>query len=98
MSPGLNVDIVIFELFKINKKKHREIFYSLAQYIYEKYGLSVDPTGINESRTRYVTFDPNIYINPKETPVFNIIYERPKREKIENITVNVAVRTKSVEI
>lgn len=51
-------------VFKINPDKHRESFQAISQYLFEKYQVIIDPTSINPSRARFVSFDPHIYINP----------------------------------
>lgn len=73
-------------IFKTNpKKKHREEFYSIAKYLYDKYQIVVDPSGINESRIRYVSWDPNIFIRSGNVKVFDIKYEKEKKEKIPDV-------------
>lgn len=72
-------------IFKINPKKHREDFYSISKYLYEKYQIVVDPSGVNESRIRYVSFDPHIYINHGVVKQFDIKYEREKKTKIPDV-------------
>lgn len=49
-------------IFKINPEKHREAFQGISEYIYNNYQAIVDPTGINISRARFVSYDPDIYI------------------------------------
>lgn len=56
---GKGVCIVV----KINPSKHREAFYGLSEYLYSNYKIIVDPTSVNPSRARFVSFDPDIYIN-----------------------------------
>jgi hypothetical protein len=50
-------------IFKINKDKHREVFGGISEYLYEKYRIIVDPTSVNPSRARFVSFDPGVYVN-----------------------------------
>lgn len=52
-------------LFKIDSEKHKESFEGLAEYLIKNYQLIVDPTGINPSRTRFVSYDPHIIIKDK---------------------------------
>lgn len=65
-------------LFKIDGTRHREAFKGITIYLYESYNLVVDQSGSNESRARFVSFDPSLYMNdgslmfkrypPKEKP------------------------------
>jgi hypothetical protein len=50
-------------VFRVNAKKHREAFQGLSEYLYRSYGEPCDPTSINVSRARFVSWDPDIYIN-----------------------------------
>ena len=72
-------------IFKINGKKHRDSFYSISRYLYDKYKLIIDPTSINESRIRYVSWDPHIFIRYENVQEFNIMYEKEKKEKVQDI-------------
>lgn len=51
-------------VFKINGSKHREAFAGLCEYLGEKYGIVCDPTGVNPSRARYISWDPGMLYNP----------------------------------
>lgn len=64
-------------IMKVNAAKHREHFQAIGEYLLESYGIIVDPTSINISRPRFVSYDPHIYIAdtcdkftklPKEKP------------------------------
>lgn len=50
-------------LFKINHEKHSETFEGLQDYLFNSYGIIVDPSGKDISRPRYVSYDPEIWIN-----------------------------------
>lgn len=54
-------------LFKIDGKRHREAFEGISEYLYEKYQIVIDPTSINISRARFVSYDPDIWINHNVT-------------------------------
>jgi len=74
-------------LFRIDGKKHRESFEGIQQYIYEKYpefSPNLDSSCINESRARFVSFDPHLFErhDPYEVPVFK---QYPKKEKVQKI-------------
>ncbi len=49
-------------IFKIKAEKHREAFQGICEYVWENYKQIVDQSGVNESRFRYVSYDPEIYI------------------------------------
>jgi predicted P-loop ATPase len=51
-------------VFKINGDKHREAFAGISEYLFENYKLICDPTSVNPSRARFVSYDPHLYLNP----------------------------------
>lgn len=81
-------------LFKIDPDKHREAFEGLADYLVRTYQLIADPTGINKSRTRYVSYDPGLYINDKSL-TFKKYLPKPKARKI---TATIFVKTEFDEV
>lgn len=50
-------------VFQIEADKHRDAFAGIADYLIKKYQILVDPSGVNPSRARYVSFDPHLYMN-----------------------------------
>lgn len=60
-----------------NPSKHREHFKALEKMFYS-FGITVDKSCINESRLRYVSHDPNPYINEK-AKVYTKTYIEPKQ-------------------
>lgn len=48
-------------IFKITPTKHREAFQGICEYLYNNYGVIADPTSINVSRPRFVSYDPFIF-------------------------------------
>ncbi len=62
---GLGVSV------KINPKRHVDSFLQLEKYYLNNYGLKIDASCKNVARIRYVTSDPDIYIN-MDSPVFEI--------------------------
>lgn len=68
-------------LFKIDPEKHREAFEGIADYLIKKYQLIVDPTGINPSRARFVSFDPDLFINEGSLK-FKKYLPKPKARKV----------------
>lgn len=68
-------------LFKIDPEKHREAFEGIADYLIKTYQLIVDPTGINPSRTRFVSWDPELFVN-EQSLKFKKYLPKPKVRKI----------------
>lgn len=50
-------------IFKINPARHREAFQGLSEYLFTNYDIICDPTSINVSRVRFVSYDPDLYQN-----------------------------------
>ena len=70
--------------FRINPEKHKESYFGLEKYFLEKYKLIADPLPKNVASLRYVSYDPDIYINEK-AKVFKS-YPKRKRSKMLNFT------------
>lgn len=68
-------------LFKIDAEKHREAFEGIADYLIKTYQLIIDPTGVNPSRARFVSFDPDLFIN-EDCLKFKKYLPKPKAKKI----------------
>lgn len=68
-------------LFKIDPEKHADAFESIADYLIKKYQIIIDPSGKDVSRPRYVSFDPELFINPGAA-VFKKYLPKPKKRKI----------------
>lgn len=68
-------------LFKVkpDPAKHREYFLAISEYLLKNYSIVIDPTSVNQSRLRYVSFDPDIYINTKAKTWTHVI---PKKENV----------------
>lgn len=50
-------------IYAVDHKKHREAFQGLSEYIYNTYHAICDPTSINISRVRFVSYDPDVYFS-----------------------------------
>jgi hypothetical protein len=50
-----------------NPERHRDHFRALVRYFDEGYGIELDPSGINESRACFESFDPDIVIKSTST-------------------------------
>lgn len=70
-------------IFRIDPERHRDAFYSIAQYLMGKYKLNVDPTGVNPSRARYVSYDSALYLN-ESADIFKKYL--PKEKKLPKVT------------
>lgn len=66
-------------MFKIDGRMHLKAFKGIEKYLFETYDILIDPSGKDESRLRYVSFDPDLYENwgaekftlyPPEEPKF----------------------------
>lgn len=66
--------------FRINPEKHKESYFGLEKYFLEKYKLIADPAPKNVASLRYVSYDPDIYINEKA----KLFKSYPKKEKKQN--------------
>lgn len=52
-------------LVKIDPLKHKEAFDGLEKYYFEKYNIVIDKSCKNVNRLRFVSFDPDIFVNEK---------------------------------
>lgn len=67
-----------------DKSKHRDHFRSLVKYFDKEYSLEVDPSGINESRACYESYDENITIN-ENSSVFTSRISEQAVETIQSV-------------
>ena len=63
-------------IVKIDGSKHRQAFNGLCEYYSENFNMPPDPSGVNESRARFVSFDPFLFWN--EGSVKFTKYKEPK--------------------
>lgn len=68
-------------IFRIDPERHRDAFDGIADYMVKKYQIVIDPTGINVSRARFVSFDPDLFI--QKAVVFKKYLPKPKARKIQ---------------
>lgn len=68
-------------IFKIEPSKHREAFQGIGEYLFKTYEVIIDPTSVNPSRARFVSYDPHLFVAdnpqkftqyPKEKPIKKI--------------------------
>ena len=76
----------LFCLVKIDRDKHRASFRQLAQYYRSTYGLIADHSGINEARRRFVSYDPDIFINEKSA---RFVAKKEKKDKPQRPFISV---------
>ncbi|MDJ1482475.1 VapE family protein [Cytophagaceae bacterium YF14B1] len=78
---------------KIEGKKHKLAFDGLTQYYFQLYSQIVDPSGRNVSRLRFVSYDPDLFLN-EEPKVFKIY---PEKEKKRPDTRNIYFSTHDID-
>lgn len=71
-------------IFKIVPSKHRDAFNGISEYLFKNYNIIIDPTSVNQSRARFVSYDPELYINPYAEKFTQYPTAKPPR-KIENV-------------
>lgn len=74
-------------IIKINGDKHRESFAAISEYLFDKYQLIIDPTSVNQSRARFVSFDPHLYHNTKADKFTNLPKKKAEKKVPEIIYV-----------
>lgn len=67
-----------------NPESHRDHFRALQAYFDNQYGLEVDPSGINESRACFESYDPDIVIKGSSAVFSKVISEKALSQKAEN--------------
>lgn len=70
-------------LFKIDPEKHSEAFDAISDYLIRQYQLVADPSGKDVSRPRYVSYDPDLFVNEKSL-TFKKYLPKPKQRKIQS--------------
>ena len=65
---------------KVDKEKHKESFKWLQNYYYTSYGIVVDSAPQNVASLRFVSFDPEIFINEKSKKARTLTIA-PKKSK-----------------
>lgn len=67
-------------IIKVNPEKHKDSYRWIEKYYLEKYGVQVDAAPKNIASARYITFDEDLYINPKSKKALSLI-EKPLKPK-----------------
>ena len=50
---------------KIDPSKHKESYNFISEYYYQKFGITVDPAPKNVASCRFVSYDPDLFLNTK---------------------------------
>lgn len=72
-------------IFKIKPKKHREAFAGICEYLFKKYSIICDPTSVNESRPRFISFDPHLHFAPSSKIFENYPEKQIEQNKIPRV-------------
>lgn len=59
-----------------NPERHRDHFRALQAYFDKQYGIDIDPSGVNESRACFESYDPDIVIKEFAKPFGHILTEQ----------------------
>lgn len=70
----------ICAIIKIEPEKHRRAYDSFADYLLNNYKIDVDASGKNESRLRFVSYDPFLYLNENATTFRRYLPVQKKRQ------------------
>lgn len=73
---------------KIKKDKHKESFRWLQSYYYKNYGIVIDPAPSSVASLRFVSYDPELYINEKSKQALSLEEKKPPRQKIPVVLSN----------
>lgn len=79
-------------IFKIEGNKHRETFEALKDYMFEAYKLMMDPSCADVSRARYVSYDPDLYIN-EGARKFTFVQKQSERVRHERAEKSFYIHT-----
>lgn len=69
----------ICAIIKIEPEKHRRAYDSFADYMLTNHSIDVDMSGKNESRLRFVSYDPFLYLNENATTFRRYLPVQKKR-------------------
>lgn len=65
-------------IIKVNPDKHKESYKWIQNYYYQSFGIVVDAAPKNPASLRFVSYDPEIYINEKSKLSKHVV-DRPKK-------------------
>jgi hypothetical protein len=66
---------------KINSDLFAESFNGLAQYYFENYNIAIDQSCKNRNRLRFISYDPDIYVNEKSEKF------KAKKQKVKPLNI-----------
>jgi len=69
-------------LVKVNPEKHKESFKWLQNYYFKNYGIVVDPAPQNVASLRFVSYDPEIFINEKSKKALTLSLREKKKNHL----------------
>lgn len=79
-------------IFKIDGTRHREAFYGIGDYLITRYHQPIDPTSVNPSRARFVSYDPHLYINEQALSFKKYAAKEKRRKKVSTIFIDAEFR------
>ncbi|TAN17220.1 MAG: hypothetical protein EPN37_07135 [Chitinophagaceae bacterium] len=68
-------------IFKIDGARHRDAFTAISAYLLQEYDIVVDSACVNESRARFVSYDPYLIQND-EAQIFKKYLPKEKKRKL----------------
>jgi predicted P-loop ATPase len=74
-------------LFKIDSERHADAFLGIADYLLKKYQIIVDPSGKDTCRPRFISFDPELFINDRALLFKKYLPKEKKRKIVSTIFV-----------
>jgi len=70
-------------IFKIDSERHLDAFNSIADYLIRKYQIVIDPSGKDICRPRFISYDPEAYLNTNAV-TFKKYLPKEKKRKIQS--------------
>lgn len=78
-------------VFKIDPRRHLDAFNGISEYLFTQYSIVVDTSGKDVSRARFVSYDPEIYVNDAAAKF--AIYPKPKPKALRKLPQIVFVQS-----
>lgn len=70
-------------IFKIDPERHLDAFNAIADYLIKKYQIVIDPSGKDICRPRFISYDPDAYLNT-DAAKFKKYLPKEKKRKIQS--------------
>lgn len=77
-------------LFKINPRKHLQSFNGLGEYLFRNYNLVIDQSCKDVSRARFISSDPDIFVNQGAAKFAE--YPKPKAKALTRLKKTIFVK------